>query len=78
MGRKIKVRLPLGRIKSYLKENWGAPFVLAFMALLTVAAWLLASGNEALANDVAVYAYYSLVIGVLLQLAAYVKYERET
>jgi hypothetical protein len=37
---------------------------------------MLASGNEAVANEVAVYAYYSLVVGVVLQLAAFIRDER--
>jgi len=64
------------RIENYLKENWGAPFIIVFMILLIIAAGYLAIGNEGFANDIAVYAYYSLVIGVVLQLASYIKYER--
>ena len=64
------------RIEQYLKENWGAPFIVAFMAILVACACLLASGNEGLANELAVYAYYSLVIGVVLQLASFIREER--
>jgi hypothetical protein len=64
------------RIEQYLKENWGAPFIVAFMAILVACACLLASGNEGLANELAVYAYYSLVIGVALQLASFIREER--
>jgi hypothetical protein len=70
---RIKVRR---RWLNYLKENWGAPFIVAFMVLLTISAGMLASGNEAVANGVAVYAYYSLVVGVVLQLAAFIRDER--
>jgi hypothetical protein len=45
------------------------------MLMLTICACLLASGNEALANEVAVYAYYSLVIGVVLQLVTFIREE---
>ncbi|RLF13321.1 MAG: hypothetical protein DRN06_08875 [Thermoprotei archaeon] len=62
------------RMLEYLKENWGAPFILAFMALLIVAAACLSIGMEETANEVAVYAYYNLVLGVVLQLASYLKY----
>jgi hypothetical protein len=61
----------------YLKENWGAPFIVVFMVLLMGSAGLLASGLEDVANMVAVYAYYSLVIGVVLQLICYLKYGKE-
>jgi len=64
------------KAKQYVRENWGAPLIIAFMALLMVCAGALALGNEALANEVAVYAYYSLVVGVVLQLAAFIRDER--
>jgi hypothetical protein len=70
---RIKIRR---RWINYLTENWGAPFIVAFMILLTVSAGMLASGNEAVANEVAIYAYYSLVVGVVLQLAAFIRDER--
>jgi len=65
------------RIKNYFRVNWGAPFIIVFMALLLAAAGFLSLGFEALANDVAVYAYYFLVLGVVLQLICYFKYGGE-
>ena len=62
------------RLKGYLRENWGAPFIVAFMVMLMAAAGYLCCGLEAVANDIAVYAYYSLVIGVALQFVCYLKY----
>ena len=62
------------RLKGYLRENWGAPFIIAFMAMLLAAAGYLCYGMEAMANEIAVYAYYSLVIGVALQFICYLKY----
>jgi heme/copper-type cytochrome/quinol oxidase subunit 4 len=62
------------RVKGYVRENWGAPFILAFIALLIVAAVSLAIGSSSLADDVAVYAYFSLVVGVVLQLVCFLKY----
>ena len=64
------------KAKHHFRENWGAPFIIAFMVLLMVCAGMLAFGNEALANEVAVYAYYMLVVGVALQLAAFIRDER--
>jgi len=66
------------KIKNYLKENWGVPFIIAFMILLIACAGLLTIGNEELANELAVYAYYFLVTGVILQLACYLKYEKRS
>jgi len=61
---------------TYLLENWGAPFIILFMLIMIVAATQLALGNEPLANILAEYAYYALVIGVILQLIAYIRCEK--
>ena len=70
--RPIKIKIPLG----YFNENWGAPFIISFMALLMVAASYLAYGFETIANELAVYAYYMLIIGVVLQLISYLKWKK--
>ena len=62
------------RIKRYFKDNPGAPFIIGFQLLLLVCAGLLIQGNSVMANEVAVYAYFLLVIGVVLQLIAYVRH----
>jgi len=72
----MKVKIKKKRL-DYLKENWGAPFIIAFMILLRIAAIYLSIGNEAYANEIAIYAYYALVIGVFLQLASYIKYAKK-
>jgi hypothetical protein len=72
-GRDVTFKLS-GRLRGYLKENWGAPFIIAFMVMLMTAAGYLCYGLESIANDIAVYAYYSLVVGVVLQLICYLKY----
>ncbi len=78
---KLKIETPFKVITidvTYLTENWGAPFIVAFMILLITAAIYLAYGNEAKANKLAEYAYYNLVIGVLLQLVSLIKEERKS
>ena len=62
------------KVKGYVKENWGSPFIVGFMLLLIVAAVSLSTGFASLADNVAVYAYYALVAGVFLQLASFLKY----
>ena len=57
-----------------MQENWGAPFVLAFIILLIISAVYLSTGNSSKANSIAVYAFYALVLGVVLQIASYLKY----
>jgi hypothetical protein len=61
-------------VKRYVRENWGAPFIVAFMVFLVVAAVSVATGLDALADDVAVYAYYALIGGVVLQLVCFLKF----
>ena len=73
---RIKITITRKHI-NYFKTNWGAPFVIAFQALLIAAAGYLAAGAEAIANGLAVYAYYSLVAGVILQLASLLRERRE-
>jgi len=72
----FNVRAP--RIKRYFKDNLGAPFVIGFQLLLLVCAGLLIQGNSVIANEVAVYTYFLLVIGVVLQLIAYVRHGNMT
>ena len=64
-------------IKDYLKKNWGSPFIMIFIALLAAAAGCLITGTKNTAELLAEYAYYSLVIGVVLQLVCYIKYGEE-
>jgi hypothetical protein len=61
------------RVRGYSKENWGAPFVVGFMVLLMVAAFSLAMGLAVFAEEVAVYAYYALSVGVVLQLVCFLR-----
>jgi hypothetical protein len=62
------------RVKAYVRENWGVPFVAAFMFLLAFAAASLMMGLEFFANGVAVFAYFALVVGVVLQLVWFLKH----
>jgi hypothetical protein len=62
------------KVKGYVYENWGSPFIVGFTMLLVVAAVSLSAGLASLADNVAVYAFYALVAGVFLQLASFLKY----
>lgn len=66
------------RVLRYFRENLGAPFVVGFQALLLACAGLLVQGDSGLANEVAVYAYYLLVAGVVLQLVSFVWHQKES
>jgi len=63
--------------KKFLGENPGGLFVLAFQGLLLVSVGFLIQGNSSFANTVATFAYFSLVIGVVLQLIYFVKKVKE-
>lgn len=65
------------KIKGYVKGNWGSPFIAGFMLLLLTAAVSLSAGLSSLADAIAVYAYYALVVGVVLQLACFLKYRKK-
>ena len=65
------------KVKGYIKENWGSPFLAIFMFLLLGAAISLSVGFFSLANIVATSAFCALVVGVILQLICYLKYPRK-
>jgi len=69
----VKIKL---KVKEYVKENWGSPFIIGFIALLCSAAVSLSIGLSSLADSIAVYAYCALVAGVFLQLASFLKYRK--
>ena len=64
-------------VKVYVRENWGAPFIVVFMLLLMVTAVSLVMGLSILADGVAIAAYCALVAGVVLQLACFLKYNKK-
>ena len=68
----MKRHLP--RIKRYLRDNPGAAFIIGFQILLVVCAGLLIVGTPVWADGVAVVAYFSLVIGVVLQLVSFLRH----
>jgi hypothetical protein len=63
----------LPKLRRYVEENWGSPFIAAFMVLLIVAAFSLSAGLFYQADAIAVYAFYALAAGVLLQLICFLK-----
>ncbi|RLE57203.1 MAG: hypothetical protein DRJ40_02475 [Thermoprotei archaeon] len=71
------VRSHLKQVSRYL-QSIGIPglFIVAFMVLLISAAVYLAIGEEARANELATYAYYCLVIGVIGRLIELIYQER--
>jgi amino acid transporter len=72
MVRTKRLRIPL----RYLEENWGAPFIALFILLLMVAAIFFLMGLVSMADNMAIYAYYVLIVGVVLQLICFIKYHK--
>jgi hypothetical protein len=64
--------------KCYVTENWGSPFIVAFMLLLLSSAISLSLGSSNFANSTSIFAFYALVIGVILQLVCFLKYRKES
>lgn len=68
------IRHYLPRIKDYFRRNPEIFFIVGFQVLLLVCAGFSISGNSFWAEEVAVVAYFSLVIGVVLQLFSFIRH----
>ena len=62
------------RIKAYFKEKPSAPFIIAFMSMLIFCAFLLIIKQEEMAEDLANIAYFSIVIGVGIEVYQLLRY----
>ena len=60
-------------LERYYRENWGAPFVIAFIVLLIMSVVEYGIGSSHLANSFAIVAFFMLVVGAGLQLASFIK-----
>jgi glycosyltransferase involved in cell wall biosynthesis len=65
------------RIERYIRENPGALFIMFFQVLIVICASLMIWDAFTLAEEIAVYAYSTLVIGVVLQLFSYLVHVNE-
>jgi hypothetical protein len=70
-----QLRTSFVKIERYFIRNPGALFIIAFDALILTCAFLLIQGNP-LVDNVAVFAYCFLVVGVVLQVVAFLKDKR--
>jgi hypothetical protein len=61
------------QVTEYVTANWGAPFRVVIMLLLMTAAVSLSMSLTALAANIAVCAYYALIVVVISQLFCYLK-----
>jgi hypothetical protein len=67
----------LNQLKDYFKANPGAPFILAFMTLLISAGALLTTGRPNEADNFANCAFYSLVVGIAIQIGVVIRESRK-
>lgn len=65
----------LPRTQSYIKDKPSVPFIIAFMFLLIVCAFLLIFKAEKVAEKVANIAYFSLVVGVGIEVYQMIKHK---
>ena len=67
-------------LKKYTGKRFAVPYdrlpIAIALVLLAVTAGVYAAGNEKMANDLAIMAYYLLVLGVLLQIVTYIGEQR--
>jgi ABC-type branched-subunit amino acid transport system permease subunit len=68
--RKMKV----GDFVSYVKVNWGAPFILLFFFLFAGAVFQEAS-FPTLNSNLAVISILTLALGIILQIVSFLKYQ---
>jgi hypothetical protein len=69
------------KLKRFSIENWGFPFILGFLVLLITSAVLLAAGPvdfASVADLTAIFAYFSLLIGVILQIICFSKNRKKS
>ena len=65
---KEKVKMRILMFLKYLRENPGSGFVILFMILLIICAFLLAGKSEKAARILANWAYLFLIIGLVMKL----------
>lgn len=59
-----------------LRKNCGLPFFVICVVLLFVTIVSLSVGGSSLASSVAIYAYYFLIVGAILELTRFLKYRK--
>jgi amino acid transporter len=65
------------KVKNSVHENWGSPFIAVFMLLLVSTAIFLSTGLSYLADSTATFAFFALVVGVILQLVSFFKFRKK-
>lgn len=55
-------------VEQWVRRGWGYPFIAAFLVILLVSAVIVAAGAPYQAEGIANLGYFSLVVGVVLEL----------
>lgn len=69
--------MKFGRLKNYFRSNPGTIFILGFQVLLVSAAVFLVTGSSSAADQLAIYAFYALIIGIAIQIGVAIREERK-
>lgn len=69
----MKIIINTNKIRKYFRDNLGSPFIIIFQMLLLYCASLLIIGNSKFADEISIYAFYFLTIGVILQMISYLR-----
>jgi hypothetical protein len=73
MVKKIRIKLSRQRLRS----DWGAYFIIGFIVILLIAIFYYMLGSVRLAESMADYAYYALVIGVVLEILGFARHRQK-
>jgi hypothetical protein len=73
MTKKIRIKLSRKRLRS----DWGAYFIVSFIIILSIAIAFYISNSTQIAESIANYAYYALVIGVVLKIVGFARTRRK-
>ena len=65
------------KIKRHSRENPKASFIIVFQVIMLICAGLLILGHSSWAEGLALVAYFSLAIGVVLQLISFLRLGKE-
>lgn len=76
---RIKIRKrQMRNLAKYFRENLGAPCIITFIALLLASAICLSLGMSREAEDLAVIAYFMLVVSIPFKLASHILESRRS
>lgn len=69
----FSIKKYLLKIVNYFRCNHNSLFIVGFQIFFLVSAVLLSVGNSFWAESVAIFAYFSLAIGIILQLISFIR-----